>query len=727
MSHRSSSFGTERKRKLRRVAAEETPPGAKVLQRPTPEQAEILEAIWRGRSVRVIANAGTGKTKTLLEAAAGLKQSCLFLAYNRDIREEVQKLASQHHLDHLDVENYDSFLVSYYDRRAASQDFQLSLQLVLENDAPPLSRMAWGVVFLDEAQDLDENYAAFVQKILSDHRPSEEGRAQIVSVGDPKQNIFRYRGADARFFLGAGLHDEGDVTLRLTTTFRFCDPICRFVDGLCGPFFPAEYLQHSSGCGGEAAPVERWILAPRASGKRNGRLIQRLQFLRMELESSPAVGAEERLLVFLSGSRRESNEGLWAFVEELGTHEDPSQHSSFSDFKLVVESATDEPVGGTALSIVRNVHACKGQTFEAVVLFFTNRRSWVDGASGRVEREALYTALTRGRRLILVEEAETLIFQDLVEKAAACAGDGEPGLQESEALPLPRCASTGEVLQQRVLERGPGGSLRRAYLKPFLSEKVSKMKVEDKKLLLELISAPPLAEWAQREDEPSTKEQLRTLAAWLRLELVLKDERSVFNEFLRGLRATSVEEAYALLGRTGRKRALAPHLARLLAGLVGQPVWGAREYLELARFHANFHYGYLSLPHLDPEDETLAQELYEGLQRDYAALEAPQRIYEVRVAATPYNGGGAPVVEHGLYLCRDGVTLLKAEEDSSESLNDRLLVAYVACKLSEERYHIRRVLRAGEQAPGGTFVAAGTVGPQDRARYISIFEACLQG
>lgn len=734
MGSRAPSFGAERKRKR-------DAPASELLPEPTREQREILQAVWQGQSLRVLANAGAGKTRVLLSAAAGLAESsCLFLAYNKDIREEVQQLASTHGLKHLEVANYDSLLVNYYDKRAPSQDFQLSMLRVLESNVAPSERRAWSVVFIDEAQDLDEVYARFVGKILEDHCPGDGCLAQVVSVGDPKQSIFRYRGADARFFLGSeGPHELEDRTLRLTTTFRFCAPLCRFVDLLCAPLFSdQDYLQHASGSRREAAEVERWILAPRASGKRSDWLIQRLQALRLELESNLDVAPADRLLVFLSGSLRESNEGLWAFVEELGARVDPAQHAALSDFKLVVESAADEPSGGSALAVVRNVHACKGQTFEVSVLFFTNRRSWIDGASGRVEREALYTALTRGRRLLLVEEADSLIFQELAELAAGSGAAGCEGLLESEALPRPRCASSGEFFPRRLLERPRDCSLRGGYAKPLLSEKVAKMNVEDKKQLLDLIEAAPLAEWVQsRKEEPSTREQLRTLAAWLRLEhVVAADERSGFNDFLQALRKTSVELAYARLGRTGRRRALAPHLAALLEDLAQRPSWAAREYLELARFHARFHYGYLSLPCLELEDEELSQKLYEALARDFSALRAPQRVYEVRVAAPPYNGNGAPVLEHGLYLCGgEGVLLLKAEEDSCEGLGDRLLAAYVSCKLAEDRYRILRVLRgAGGNAaspPGGerkeaSFAASGSVPLQNRARYVSVFEAALK-
>lgn len=166
MSDRQQSMSLQRSEKRQRRA--ESRPHSELLPRPTEEQLEILETIQRGFSFRVLANAGTGKTHTLLKAASRLRTSCLFLAYNKDIKEEVQDLAAGHRLSQLDVENYDSVLVNYYDKRAACQDFQLSLQRILEEDAPPHTRREWSAVFIDEAQDLDEHYVRFVQKILKD-------------------------------------------------------------------------------------------------------------------------------------------------------------------------------------------------------------------------------------------------------------------------------------------------------------------------------------------------------------------------------------------------------------------------------------------------------------------------------------------------------------------------------------------------------------------------------
>lgn len=710
MDSRPGSARAEKREKRRRHEG--------LLSEPTPEQLAILSLVRSGASCRVIANAGTGKTRTLLKAADQLQAPCLFLAYNRDIKEEVQQLARKHELLHLSVENYDSLLVNFYDKQAASQDFQLSLQRVLEEDAPPLARRAWSVVFIDEAQDLDETYVRFLKKVLRDHAPEAATVAQLVSVGDPKQSIFQYRGAAARYFLGDWLHEVSDPVLHLATTFRFGDSVCRFVDCFCAPLFGDEYLRHASAATGANYPVERWVIPPVGSGRPAARLIAHLQDIRLGLASSALSRPEDQLLVFLSGSRRESNQGLWAFVEALGAHVDPLQHPLASSFRLVVDQPADEPTGGEALAVVRNVHACKGKTFEAVVLFFTNRRSWFDAASGKIEREALYVALTRGKRLLIIEEAETLIFQSLAEKVDAL--DPAARLLEGCALPLARCASTGECFPTRVLTRAPITGRRGSYTQASLAERVSKLSVDHKRALLQLVQAPPLQEWeAGREEEPSTRDLLRRQAAWVRFEHVQQDERASFNAFLEALRRKKVSEAYALLSRSARARPLAPHLEAILGSVAARPTWSAREYLELTRFHPCFHYGYLALPEVSGEDEAISQEIFDGIRGAFSVLTAPQRVYQVCL-----KGVGLPVQEHGLYLAAESVVLLTAEELASESLTDRLVAAYVSCLLSTDRYCIRCV-RRGSSLVAEAPCASGSVAQADRARYVALLDASL--
>ena len=294
-------------------------PSEQLLPQPTEEQRRIIDGVHRGESFCVVANAGTGKTRTLLQAAAALQRKTLFLAYNRDIREEVQRLVEAHGLCHVDVENFDSLLLNYYDKKAASQDFQLCLQRVLDEGdaAKPLRDILWETVIVDEAQDMDESYMRFVQKVLKDNLLP--GTVQVVAVGDPKQNIFKYRGADAKYFLKHNLCLSGATTgqLRLSESFRFNSEVCAFVDAVCKPLWGEDYFSHRPGMAHTAGGVEHWVLEGRV-GATHRAFVARLQELRAELETNQSLHADDRLLAFLAGSHKESNDALWGLVESVG-------------------------------------------------------------------------------------------------------------------------------------------------------------------------------------------------------------------------------------------------------------------------------------------------------------------------------------------------------------------------------------------------------------------------
>ena len=685
---------------------------------PTEEQRSILACLRRGTSLRIVANAGTGKTRTLLQAAAEARRSCLFLAFNRDIREEVQQWASSSpELQALDVENYDSLLVNYYDKTAAYQDFQLSMQRVLDEDAEPLTRKRWEVVYIDEAQDLDERYTLFVRKILRDHAPGSGGEeageeasartVQLVSVGDPKQSIFKYRGADAQFFLGTSLHEGRVQQLHLTESFRFGPSVCSFLDALCSPLFQT-YLPHRSSA--QDAPVERWLLRDDGSPA----LVARLQTLHAELRFREHP--EERLLTFLSGSLKESNAALWTFVEELASAassppqaEQQEEGSPPGEGFLVVDSAQEQPRDGGALAMVKNVHSCKGKTFQVAVLFLTNRRSWLD-EQGRVEKEALYVALTRGRKLILVEHERSLLFQDVCLAAGVAP----------EQMPPLVCGRTGSVYAQGGLfEKRCGGGYRRAlFAKPHVEEKASKMPLAYKQRLLSLIDAPALAVWDENpeEEDLSGKERLRHLAAWVRFEHALREERSEFNDFLSHLKSVPVADAYALL-RKSKHAPLAAFLSARLQRLAGKDAWDARDFLDLCRFHPSFHYGYLALPAEDEEDVRTSQAIFQAIGACYARLHQPQKIHEIRSVSMSL---GAP----GFFLAGPEVVLLKADGGFSESLCDRLLAAYVSVKVGASSYAIRYA--SAEGPPETERAAVGSVSAQNKASYARSFEEALK-
>jgi hypothetical protein len=703
-------------RAKRRRAESPAAPGSQLLSHPTEEQRSIIDAVHRGESFCVVANAGTGKTRTLLQAAMALQKRTLFLAYNRDIREEVQRLVEAYGLSHVDVENFDSLLLNYYDKKAASQDFQLCLQKVLdEGDAArPLKDIVWETVFVDEAQDMDENYLRFVQKVLKDNLLP--GTVQVVAVGDPKQNIFKYRGADAKYFLKHDFCLAGAqaLRLRLSESFRFNSEVCAFVDAVCRPLYGEDYFSHTSGVAGAPGGVEHWVLEGRI-GATHDAFIARLQELRAELDANQGLQADERLLAFLAGSQKESNDALWGLVESVGCLD-----VALNPYALIVEEPTVAPQAGRPLAFVKNVHGCKGKTFEVAVLFVTTWRSWITPVG--VERETLYVALTRARRLLVVERSDSLVMQDIYDKAL-------PDWATKPACPRPRCSTSGAFLQLPLQKQVWDGG--RSFSKSYLCERVTKISLRAKRDLLALIDALPLYDWQEElrdtAAETSSKNFLHALAAWLRLEHDRNQAKSKFNNFFASLlQKKPVEEVYATLWQSRRRRQLAPHLGSRLLALAGGAALTALDYLEAAKFHPAFQYGYVVLADTEAADVARSEGIYRALDLELRQSREPQKVFELRFERRNLCRGDAlqPVAEFGVYITTDdAVLLLKAETVEVEGLHDRLLAAYVSAKLSCTRYE---VVYAPLELGRPVLMAEGSVKAEDRIAYIDTFERAIE-
>ena len=78
---------------------------------PTIEQQAILENFTKvSGNIKVLALAGTGKTSTLLELVnQNPTQRFLYLAFNRDVKEEVERKAHANGLDNLKVKTQNGF------------------------------------------------------------------------------------------------------------------------------------------------------------------------------------------------------------------------------------------------------------------------------------------------------------------------------------------------------------------------------------------------------------------------------------------------------------------------------------------------------------------------------------------------------------------------------------------------------------------------------------------
>jgi superfamily I DNA/RNA helicase len=98
--------------------------------------------------------------------------------------------------------------------------------------ADELTWPRYDVVLADEVQDFNQCHKVMLNKL-------HEAGAKIVAVGDPKQAIYRFNGADGQAFSNLGTmltdlsHDSTDVVKDLTLNFRSQKPVLDFAKQEC--------------------------------------------------------------------------------------------------------------------------------------------------------------------------------------------------------------------------------------------------------------------------------------------------------------------------------------------------------------------------------------------------------------------------------------------------------------------------------------------------------------
>ncbi|NNL87487.1 MAG: UvrD-helicase domain-containing protein, partial [Marinicaulis sp.] len=138
-------------------------------------------------------------------------------------------------------------------------------------------------ILIDEAQDTSPHQWAIVEQLIDDYLAGGGARdinRSFFAVGDLKQSIYAFQGADAKLFetketqLGQRLSNVGEyLSATLAMSFRSTRPVLEFVDALFAPAEAAAGLgdetipKHLSNRNDEAGLVEIWPLAPRPEKK----------------------------------------------------------------------------------------------------------------------------------------------------------------------------------------------------------------------------------------------------------------------------------------------------------------------------------------------------------------------------------------------------------------------------------------------------------------------------
>jgi hypothetical protein len=438
-------------------SGEEAHPPAPPLPPPlTQAQTHLCDCIARGGHVCATAHAGTGKTTTLIEALRRLPwRECLFLEFNRALRLDAADRVRNQEIRSVNIQNYDSVLVNYYNREAPNVGFELAMERVVTQDRRPYNPLAFDVLVVDEAQDMTELYFRFLQKVLRDNPRSH---VQLVVVGDFKQTINGWRGAKDTFMRkGAAEWSykcEGGPSsefVELSSTFRFGSHLSGIVNLLCSHLFKRAVWKtdldsvvyddgSTSFVPNRGGDFHHFVLDP-FSGKAPTALLELYADCVRDVQEktrhavaapTPGRGAHLHSVGLLAYSTREDVEALWHFIEHA--NDAGIEHR---------ECGENDVHGGVTL---RTLHTTKGKEFTHVFLFLVERSMWLTGAGNlkRDQENLLYVGLTRARKTLVVVEscaANEKVFSEMWKLATR----GNPG-----APSLARDACTGAPYDGRV-------------------------------------------------------------------------------------------------------------------------------------------------------------------------------------------------------------------------------------------------------------------------------------
>lgn len=200
---------------------------------PSEEQYRIIKAVKNGHNVVVDACAGSGKSTTILSAALQMPEKrFLQITYNSSLRKEVKEKVKELGIKNIIVHTYHSLAVAKYTPLACT-DTGIR-RILYEKMRPSSPILPQDIVVLDESQDMTMLYYAFIVKFIKDMNI----KIQMMILGDYKQGLYEFKGADIRFLTNARdiwkdfpyLHLADFQEYTLKTSYRITRPMADFVN-----------------------------------------------------------------------------------------------------------------------------------------------------------------------------------------------------------------------------------------------------------------------------------------------------------------------------------------------------------------------------------------------------------------------------------------------------------------------------------------------------------------
>ena len=203
------------------------------MNQPSQEQQQIIDYVKDDFNIRVEAVAGSGKSTTVLSLANQCpNKEILQLTYNSSLRLEIKEKVETLNINNINIHTFHSLAVKYYSRQAHTDTGIRHILLYKLKLLQPIPKI--DILVIDENQDFTELYFQFVLKFLLDYAKP----IQIICLGDPRQCIYEFKGADPRFLTMADeiwspffyLKTNKFIKCNLRTSYRITNQMGFFVN-----------------------------------------------------------------------------------------------------------------------------------------------------------------------------------------------------------------------------------------------------------------------------------------------------------------------------------------------------------------------------------------------------------------------------------------------------------------------------------------------------------------
>jgi hypothetical protein len=196
---------------------------------PSSEQIAIINAAKNKKNIQVSAVAGSGKTTTVGMIGKAMPDlNALLLTYNRRLRTETNTKLRKNHISNIQVSTFHSFCYNKY--FVSGNTDQLIHDALDDWEDSDEIKFRYDMIILDEAQDLTPLYVRLVKMIVKHNKT----KPQLVIIGDERQTIYSFNGADSRFLTHANkifkFNNFKWSRLTLSTSYRMSNSMTNFIN-----------------------------------------------------------------------------------------------------------------------------------------------------------------------------------------------------------------------------------------------------------------------------------------------------------------------------------------------------------------------------------------------------------------------------------------------------------------------------------------------------------------